>query len=80
MTTERSNVIVGLRGENGFMEEDRNGRGQLEKGDYMIGKWAREDVETLYSLLISNNNNNNNNNNNCQMGDVRYGNIVQPAE
>jgi hypothetical protein len=34
----------------------------MEEEDYIIAKWAQEDVETLYSLLNNNNNNNNNNN------------------
>jgi hypothetical protein len=29
----------------------------LEEEDYIIAKWAQEDVETLYSLLNNNNNN-----------------------
>ena len=33
----------------------------MEKEDTISVQWAREDVETLYSLLNNNNNNNNNN-------------------
>jgi hypothetical protein len=30
---------------------------QLEEEDKIIGKWAQEDVNTLYNLLNNNNNN-----------------------
>ena len=48
--------IRGLMGEKGI-----NGRGlewqrQLEEEDYIIVKWAQEDVETSYNLLNNNNN------------------------
>ena len=33
------------------MEEDWNDRSKLEEEDYIIVKWAQEDVETLYSLI-----------------------------
>jgi hypothetical protein len=38
------------------MEEDWNDRSKflLEEEGYIIGKWAQEDVETLYSLLNNN--------------------------
>ena len=48
--------IRGLMGEKGLMEEDWNDR-QLEEEDYIIVKWAQEDVETMHSLLNNNNNN-----------------------
>ena len=35
----------------GLMEEDWNDRSKLEEEDYIIVKWAQEDVETLYSLI-----------------------------
>jgi len=43
----------GLMGEKGLMEEDWNDKGNWRKN--VIVKWAQEDVETLYNLLIINN-------------------------
>jgi len=35
----------------GLMKEDWNDRRKLEEEDYIIVKWAQENVETLYRLL-----------------------------
>jgi len=59
---EENEVDLNLPGRKGLEESDGrkgiNGRRlewqkQLEEEDNIIVKWAHEDVETLYSLLIS---------------------------
>jgi hypothetical protein len=40
-----------MMGEKGLMEEDWNDRSKWRKEDYIIAKWAQEDVETLHSVL-----------------------------
>ena len=43
--------IRGLMGEKGLMEEDWNDRGNWRKK--IIVKWAQEEVETSYNLLVN---------------------------
>jgi len=38
-------------GEKALMEEDWNDRRKLEEKDYIIVKWAQENVEIFYRLL-----------------------------
>ena len=43
--------IRGLMEEKALMEEDWNDRRKLVEEDYIIVKWAQENVGTLYRLL-----------------------------
>jgi len=45
--------IRGVMGEKGLMEENWNGRGNWRKKINIIVKWAQEDMENLYNMLIN---------------------------